>query len=104
MIRTERGLSATRESLMGLEEALLDLTRHRAEYHRATFELIAAPIREAILARRAEIDEYIGMTPGSPVPTAREAQPERKADAARLKALEELSAVDQELGGMGYEA
>jgi excisionase family DNA binding protein len=26
----------------------------------------------------------------------------RKTDAARLKALEELSALDQELGGMGY--
>lgn len=63
MIRTERGLRATRESLTVLEEALLDLTRHRAEYHPTTFELIAAPIREQILARRAEIDEYIGLTP-----------------------------------------
>ena len=66
MIRTDRGLSATRESLMSLEEALLDLTRHRVEYHPRTFELLAAPIREEILARRAEIDAYIGMTAGRP--------------------------------------
>jgi hypothetical protein len=70
MIRTDRGLSATRESLMSLEEALLDLTRHRAEYHPRTFELLAAPIREEILARRSEIDEYIGLTPQAAAVTA----------------------------------
>jgi hypothetical protein len=62
MIRTEAGLTATRESLVHLENALLDLTQQRAKYHPATFALIAAPIRDQIHSRRAEIDEYIGLT------------------------------------------
>ena len=77
MIRTDAGLRATRESLSNLEEALLDLTRSRAKYHLSTFMLLAAPIRDGINARRAEIDEYIGMTfvrPESPV-TQAEARP-----------------------------
>jgi hypothetical protein len=61
MIHTEAGLRATRESLTHLENALLGLTRSRSEYHPKTFELLAAPIRDEILARRAEIDEYIGL-------------------------------------------
>lgn len=76
MIRTDAGLKATRESLSNLEEALLDLTRTRAKYHPSTFMILAAPIRDEINARRAEIDEYIGMNvgPESPV-TQSEARP-----------------------------
>jgi hypothetical protein len=66
MIRTDAGLRATRESLAHLENALLGLTRNRAKYHPKTFALLAEPILEDILARRAEIDEYIGFTPLQP--------------------------------------
>jgi hypothetical protein len=61
MIRTDAGLRATREAIVSLEEAMLDLTRNRARYHPATFALLAAPIADEIRARRAEIDEYIGL-------------------------------------------
>jgi hypothetical protein len=61
MIRTDAGLRITRESLANLEEALLDLTRNRVKYHPRTFALLAAPIADEIRARRAEIDEYIGL-------------------------------------------
>jgi len=61
MIRTDAGLRATRESLSNLEEAMLDLSRSRANYHPSTFMILAAPIRDEIKARRAEIDDYIGM-------------------------------------------
>jgi hypothetical protein len=67
MIRNEAGLNATRESLVHLENSLLDLTRKQTKYHAATFALIAKPIRDAIHARRAEIDEYIGLTAGEQI-------------------------------------
>jgi hypothetical protein len=62
MIRTDAGLAATRESLRNLEEAFLDLTHKRDQYHPATFALLAVPIRAEIQARRAEIDAFIGLT------------------------------------------
>jgi hypothetical protein len=61
MIRTDAGLKATREAVANLEEALLALTRKRSEYHPKTFALLATPIAAEIRARRAEIDEYIGL-------------------------------------------
>jgi hypothetical protein len=61
MIQTDAGLRATREALAKLEEAMLDLNRNRAKYHPGTFALLAAPIADEIHARRAEIDEYIGV-------------------------------------------
>ena len=61
MSQTDAGLKATREALANLEEAMLDLTRNRAKYHPSTFALLAAPIADEIHARRAEIDEYIGL-------------------------------------------
>lgn len=69
MIRTDAGLAATRESLTNLEEALLDLTRKRDQYHPATFALLAAPIRDEIRVRRAEIDAFIGLTEPTGLPT-----------------------------------
>jgi hypothetical protein len=65
MISNDAGLRATREALANLEEALLGLTRTRAQYHPATFALLSAPIADEIRARRAEIDEYIGLSPAS---------------------------------------
>ena len=65
MIRSDAGLRTTREALANLEEALLGLTRTRAQYHPATFALLTAPIADEIRARRAEIDEYIGLPPVS---------------------------------------
>jgi hypothetical protein len=65
MIHTDAGLRATREAIVNLEEALLDLTRTRSKYHPATFALLTTPIADEIRARRAEIDEFIGLPPGS---------------------------------------
>lgn len=65
MIRTDAGLRAAREATAHLEDALLDLTRNRAKYHPTTFDLLAAPIVEELRARRAEIDEYVGL-PATP--------------------------------------
>ena len=63
MIHTDAGLRATREAVGNLEEALLGLHRNRAKYYPATFALLAEPIRDQIRALRAEIDEYIGLSP-----------------------------------------
>jgi hypothetical protein len=72
MIDTDTGLRATREAVAQLEDALLDLTRNRAKYHPATFALIAAPIIDELHARRAEIDEYVGL-PAAVPPTPADA-------------------------------
>ncbi len=65
MIRTDAGLRATREALQNLETALLGLHRKRSEYHPSTFELLVEPIRDQIRTLRAEVDDYIGLSPSA---------------------------------------
>lgn len=74
MIQTDDGLKATREVLANLEAAMLDLIRNRAKYHPGTFALLVAPIADEVRARRAEIDEYIGL-PSADVPQSGPAVP-----------------------------
>jgi hypothetical protein len=92
MIRSDAGLRATREALANLEEALLGLTRTRAQYHPATFALLTAPIADEIRARRAEIDEYIGLPPDYPdsVPRGPDGSPgtDRAAPGATVPAVD----------------
>lgn len=82
MIRSDAGLRATREALANLEEALLGLTRTRGQYHPATFALLTAPIADEIRARRAEIDEYIGLPPAPPDSATRGADGQPNTDRA----------------------
>jgi hypothetical protein len=88
MIRSDAGPKASREALVNLEEALLDLTRNRARYHPATFALLTAAIADEIRARRTEIDEYIGVGPTPSDQTAGGLAPDRAPPGIPMPAAE----------------
>jgi hypothetical protein len=61
MIRTDDGLTQTREALIDLESILASLVRKKETMHPDQFAWMADPVVDHIRRLRGEIEEYIGL-------------------------------------------